>query len=134
MINGFVIIAFVTYLVMLLAFYMRHLRKVHIPIMVSLLVFDLCVPFYLFMTRDWKTRLIDSGDILSFGVWMHFGLVLTLYVLYVLQVQSAMKLLKGDKEMRVDHNGQGKAILVVRALVIFTGALLIDPNLEKQGI
>lgn len=132
MINGFVVVAFISYLVMLLAFYLRRNRKLHIPLMSSIIVFDLCVPFYLFMNRDWKTRLIDSGDILSFGVWMHFGLVLTLYVLYVIQVQSALQLTKGDDEARSAHAGQGKAILTVRALAIFTGALLIDPNMEKS--
>jgi len=130
-INGFVIVAVVTYLIMTSAFFLSHIRFVHMPIMISIMVFDLCVPFYLFLNRDWKARLIDTGDILSFGVWMHFGLVLTLYILYAVQIQSAVKILKDDTSSREDHNGQGKVLLGLRAMVIFTGALLIDPELAE---
>ena len=134
MINGFVIVAVVTYLLMLSAFYLRHIRRIHVPVMVAVMVFDCCVPFYLFLTRDWKARLIESGDILSFAVWMHFGLVITLYFIYALQIQTARMLLKGgDDEVRLEHRGQGKAILIVRALVILTGAMLIDPELAESG-
>ncbi len=134
MINAFVIVAIFTYLLMLSAFYFRHIRRIHVPVMVAVMVFDCCVPFYLFLTRDWKARLIESGDILSFAVWMHFGLVITLYFIYALQIQTARMLLKGsDNEVRAEHGGQGKAILIVRALVILTGAMLIDPELAESG-
>ena len=129
--NEFIQVAIVTYLIMLLAFYLHKMPKIHIPLMSSLMVFDLCVPFYLYFNRDWKKHLIDSGDILSFGVWMHFGLVITLYVLYVIQVQSAMKIIGGgDVGLKKDHRGQGLAILIVRALVIMTGAMMIDSNVQ----
>ena len=134
MINGFVIVAIFTYFLMLSAFYLRHVRRVHVPVMVAVMVFDCCVPFYLFFTRDWKARLIESGDILSFAVWMHFGLVITLYFIYALQIQTARMLLKGgDDEVHLEHRGQGKAILIVRALVILTGVMLIDPELAESG-
>jgi len=134
MIDGFVIVAIFTYLLMLSAFYVPHLRRIHVPVMMAVMVFDCCVPFYLFLTRDWKARLIESGDILSFAVWMHFGLVITLYFIYALQIQTARKLLKGlDNEVRPEHRGQGKAILIVRALVILTGSMLIDPELAESG-
>ena len=132
--NGFIWVAIITYLIMLLAFYLHRVRKVHVPLMASLVVFDLCVPFYLFFNRDWKKHLIDSGDILAFGVWMHFGLVITLYVLYVIQVQSAIKIFGGEADVKKDHRGQGLAILVVRALVIMTGAMMIDSNTELGDV
>lgn len=132
-INTFVVVAVITYLIMLAAFFLPHLRRLHITVMVSMVIFDLCVPFYLMLNRDFKARLIDSGDILSFGVWMHFGLVVTLYILYFIQIQSAFKLLRGDEEVRAEHHGQGKAILAVRAFVILTGAMLIDPEMDKAS-
>ncbi|NOX42773.1 MAG: hypothetical protein GXP19_03440 [Gammaproteobacteria bacterium] len=110
--------------------------------MISIIVFDLCVPFYLFFNRDWEARLIDSGDILSFSVWMHFGFVLTLYILYAFQIHSVVKMLKRNvgveaaedaKDAKEDHRGQGKAILILRALVILTGTILIDPELAESG-
>ena len=100
------------------------------------MLFDVGMPFYLVATRDWKIRLIDHGDIMSFGVWMHFGLIVTLYVLYVIQLQTALKILRSNgKKVDVDeletthreHRAQGMGILLARALVIVTGAILADP-------
>lgn len=125
-----------TFLLMLAAFYWHRWRRFHITVMVSVMLFDIGMPFYLVATRDWKTRLLDDGDILSFGVWMHFGLLITLYVLYVIQVQTALKLLRLGKQggnadaveaTHREHRAQGMGILVARALVILTGAMLADP-------
>lgn len=130
MMTGVVWMALASYLLMLLAFHWSARRVLHVPIMVSLILFDLGMPFYLYATRDWYKRLIEHGDITSFGVWMHLGLVVTLYGLYVYQVISARGLLRGDAEARTDHHGQGKAILVVRGLVILTGAILAEAPKE----
>jgi hypothetical protein len=124
------------FLLMLAAIYWHRYRRFHITVMVSVILFDVAMPFYLVFTRDWKTRLIDDGDILSFGVWMHFGLLVTLYVLYVIQVQTALKLMRSSKQAvdaeslektHREHRAQGMGILLARALVIVTGAILADP-------
>jgi hypothetical protein len=72
--------------------------------------------------------LIEQQDLFSFLVWMHFGLLVTLYGLEAAQVYSATKLLRGDGEARRDHHNQGKALLAVRGLVIVTGAILANPD------
>ena len=129
-------VASLTYLLMLAAMYWHRVRRFHISVMVSVMLFDIAMPFYLVMTRDWKTRLLDDGDILSFGIWMHFGLIITLYVLYVIQVQTALKMLRSGKQavdvnnletVHREHRAQGIGILLARALVIITGAILADP-------
>lgn len=123
-----------TYLLMLFAFSKPQWRTFHIYTMVFIMLFDLAVPVYLFLRRDWYTRLFEHGDIASFLVWMHFIMPLALYILYIFQILAARKLLRGDadtetyNDARVDHRGQAKAILVVRALTIFTGVLLIEPD------
>jgi len=137
LINDFVIGAYVTYLIMLAAFFLSHIRRIHVPVMISIMVFDLCVPFYLFFNRDWKANLIDSGDILAFSVWMHFGMVLTLYILYAFQINSALNIFKGvagdGVNVKQDHRSQGIAILILRALVILTGTIVIDPDTLEPG-
>lgn len=90
------------------------------------MLFDLTFPVYLYSTRDWKTRLIDHGDILSFGVWMHFGLLISLFVLYVLQIMAGRRLLANDDSIRQEHANLAKGILLVRALVLLSGVLLIQ--------
>ncbi len=134
MMTGVVWTAIASYLVMLLAFSQAHRRSLHMPLMVALLVFDLCMPFYLYATRDWYKRLIEHGDITSFGVWMHLALILTLYMLYAFQIASIKGVLANNPEARERHHGQGKAILWVRGLVIFTGALLAEsPEYDSLG-
>jgi len=134
--TGPIIAAVLTYLLMLVAFKWHHLRRFHMSVMIFIICFDVAMPFYLVATRDWKTRLIDNGDILSFGVWMHFGLIITLYVLYVIQIQTVLKMLRWPKQeidpetlaaAHRDHRAQGMGILLARGLVIATGAILADP-------
>lgn len=123
--------AALTFLLMLLAMYWHRVRRFHIPVMVAVMLFDVAMPFYLVSTRDWGKRLITDGDILSFGVWMHFGLIITLFVLYAIQSHTAWQLLKASPaeqaEIRGAHRVQAKGILVARALVIATGAMLAAP-------
>ena len=119
-----------TYFLMLLAFGLHKVRGFHMPVMATIIVYDLCFPVYLVLTRDFYQRLIEHEEILSFGVWMHLMLVVVLYFLYFFQVRSALVLRRGggDGEARRVHRSQAKGILAVRAMVIFTGFLLYDPQ------
>jgi len=116
-----------TYLLMLAAYYLPRHRYFHIPVMISCLLFDISMPFYLYTHRHWYHRLVEQGDIFSFLTWMHFGLFITMYVLYGVQISSALKIFKGDPEARAAHHAQGKALLLARGLVIITGAILSNP-------
>ncbi|WP_455198883.1 hypothetical protein [Kaarinaea lacus] len=123
-------LASLTFLLMLLAVYWHRVRRFHVPVMISVIAFDIGMPFYLASTRDWNKRLLVDGDILSFGVWMHFGLIITLFVLYAIQIQAGLKLLKTttDREkIQREHRMQARGILLARALVIATGAMLFEP-------
>lgn len=127
MVAGTIIFASATYAVMVVSFYFARVRRFHMPVMASIIVIDLFFPVYLYMTRDWGRRLLEEGEIFSFLIWMHFILVITLYLLYVVQVQTARNILGGDAKSRQDHRTQGIGILVTRGLVILTGALLAEP-------
>lgn len=127
--------AVLTFIVMILAFYWHRMRRFHITVMVMVMLFDLAMPFYLVSTRDWYTRLIVHEDILSFGVWTHFGLLVTLFVLYAIQIQTGLALLRQAAEeapeIRKNHHAQALGILFVRALVIISGAMLAEPPIEN---
>lgn len=128
-----VIAAFITYIIMVVAFFYHKKRKFHVSVMVGIMIFDLLMPFYLYSTRDWKTRLIDEGDILSFGVWTHFGLIIALFVLYALQIFLGRAILAtGNKASRAEHKSVAKGILVARALVIITGAMLVQTEIASS--
>lgn len=130
MLAGTVLFSLMTYLVMWVGFYLSGKRKLHVPIMVSVMLCDVGMPFYLVATRDWYGRLIVHEEIMTFLIWMHFMLLIALYVLYVLQIKAGRKLFKdaGENQARIEHRGQAKAILTVKALVILTGALLVEPE------
>jgi len=117
-----------TYALMLAAFYWAKHRFFHIGVMVSVMVIDLGFPIWLVFNRDWYKRLIEQEEILSFMIWMHFMLVLALYALYVMQILTARKMLKGEMAVRPDHRTQGIGVLIVRGLVIASAAMLIDPS------
>ncbi|HEY5604141.1 MAG TPA: hypothetical protein VIM41_13625 [Gammaproteobacteria bacterium] len=127
-----VIAASITYLLMVAAIYWHRVRPLHVAIMVSVMLFDLLMPFYLYANRDWKTRLIDDGDIFSFLLWTHFGLLIALFVLYAIQIMAGRKLLAGDMSTRDEHKNVAKGILLTRALVIVSGALLYHPEEENS--
>ncbi|NNM83446.1 MAG: hypothetical protein HKL98_12720 [Burkholderiales bacterium] len=103
---------------------MQHRRKFHIPVMVSVLLFDLSLPFYLYSHRHWWHRLIEQQEIFSSLVWMHAGILLMMYGLYGAQIYTALKISKGDAEARAAHRAQGKVMLILRLFVILTGMLL----------
>jgi hypothetical protein len=85
------VVASATYLVMLAAYFRPHHRLFHIPVMISVMIFDLGVPVYLYTHRDWWKRMIEEQEIFSPLVWMHGALFIGLYALDVAQVYSARK-------------------------------------------
>jgi hypothetical protein len=119
--------AILTYLLMLAAYFLPHRRWFHIPAMSSIMLFDLGMPIYLYTHRNWWHRLVEQGDMFSFLVWMHFGLLITMYVLDGAQIHSARKIFRGEQGARAMHHAQGKALLMVRGLVILTGAIMAEP-------
>lgn len=123
-----------TYVLMLAAYRYSRYRWFHVPVMVTMIVSDILFPFYLYLTHDWYKRLIVHEEIFSFLIWMHFGLILTLYALYYLQIQTARKIFAGNHEARGEHHSQAKAIVLVRGLVIATALLLVDPESVKAAV
>ncbi len=123
---GTVLVALLTYMLMLWAFLHPKRRAVHVPVMVSVMLFDLAMPVYLYLTKDWHRRLIVEGELTSFLLWTHFLLVTMLYTIYVMQIKTALRLLRQDDSARAEHHAQGQAVLLVRAFVILTGALLVE--------
>jgi hypothetical protein len=117
------LVALGSWLLMLLAYRFHRLRWFHVPVMLGIILLDLAMPFFLYTHRDWYRRMIVEEDITSFLAWMHFGLLVALYALEWAQVYTALKILKRG-EARAQHRGQGRALLLVRGLVIVTGGIL----------
>lgn len=126
MMAGTVLVALLTYLLMLWAFVHAKRRAVHVPVMISVMLFDLAMPVYLYLNKDWYRRLIIEGELTSFLLWTHFLLLAMLYTLYIMQIKTALRLLRADGSARAEHRAQGQAVLLVRAFVILTGALLVE--------
>ena len=123
-----IVAAAISYVVMLVAYNLHRERWLHVPAMIAVIVFDVGMPVYLYTHRDWYHRLIEQGDLFSFLVWMHFGLLVGMYALYGLQIITARKIFAGNAAARADHHAQGKMMLLARGLVIVTGAILANPN------
>lgn len=119
------IAATITYILMIIAFKLSHIRKFHITVMSGCMIFDILMPFYLYLNRDWYGRLIEGREILNMLIWMHLALVITVFIMYIMQVIEGRKILAGGHE-RETHSAQGKGILLARGLMIFTGAILFE--------
>jgi len=120
--------AIFSYLLMLAAYFQPRRRFFHIPVMIAIMVFDVSVPIYLYLHRNWWHRLIEQQEIFSSLVWMHFILLIAMYALDAVQIHTARKILKGDLTARDDHHALGKALLIVRGLVVLSGAILASPD------
>ena len=123
-----VVLVMLSFLVMGLAWLWRKRHRLHVMLMGLVIGFDVLFPVWLYLTHDWKRRLIDEGELFSFLVWAHLFLVLTLYALYVLQVQAGKQLLAQQEHSRQNHRVQSRGIVLVRLFVFLTGALLIEPK------
>ncbi|MBN4073796.1 hypothetical protein JYU18_00890 [bacterium AH-315-E07] len=132
--SGPVLVSIATYVLMLLAYRYHSKTWFHVPVMCAIVVYDLCMPFYLYSTRDWYRRLIEQEEIFSFMIWTHLLLLITLYVLYTLQIIAGRQLLKGDNDAREDHAAQGKGILIARAFVILTAMMLVEPERPVEAV
>jgi len=113
-----------TYALMLVAYQYHRSRSWHTTAMSLCMLYDICVPFYLFYARNWPHRLIDQGGIFNYLIWMHVVLDILLFTLYIMQVREGLRVWRGDGEAREVHAQQAKVILAVRLLVILTGGLL----------
>jgi len=120
-----VIASTLTYVLMLLSWRFHRPRIVHVGVMALCMVYDLCVPFYLYFAKNWPHLLFEKGEILDFLVWMHVGLDIMLFVVYWLQISAGLKVWRGVPGMRETHRQQGNVIIVVRLLVLLSGALLV---------
>jgi hypothetical protein len=120
--------ALFSYLLMLAAYFMPRRRYFHIPVMVATILFDVSLPVFLYLHRDWWHRLVEQQEIFSSLVWMHLILLITMYALDAIQIHTARKILKGDASAHGDHHSHGKALLIVRGLVIISGAILANPD------
>lgn len=124
---GTVWAALVTYGLMLVALRYSKRRAFHVPVMISVMLFDLGMPVYLYLNKEWHRRLIVESDLLtSLPLWTHIVMIAMLYALYVVQIRTALRLLRGDDSVRGDHHDQGRGVLLVRAIVIISGALLVE--------
>jgi len=123
-----VILVLISFVVMAVAWGLKKQHALHMAMMGGVMIFDMLFPIWLYMTHDWVKRLIDHGELLSFLIWTHLFLILTLYSLYVLQVQAGFKLRAGVITARPDHRVQSRGIAVIRLCVFLTGALLIAPD------
>jgi len=123
-----ILLVLASFVVMAVGWWQRHRPLLHVPLMVAVMLFDLLFPVWLYTIHDWKHQLIDEGSILSFAVWMHWGLMIMLLVLYGLQISIGRAILCGDGACRKDHRGQAVGIVLVRTTVFFSGVMLMFPS------
>jgi len=118
----------ISFVVLAAAWVVKKNHHLHVTLMGCVMVFDMLFPVWLYMTHNWIKRLIDDGELLSFAIWAHVFLILTLYALYVLQIQAGRQMLAGHIQAQPEHRVQSRGIVIARLFVFLSGALLIAPD------
>jgi len=122
-----VVLVLASFVWLLFALGLRKQHKLHAAMMAVLWLFDALFPIYLYLTHDWYTRLVTHQELLSFALWAHLILVISLHALYVLQMMSGRQMLQQPDVERKNHHMQARAFVILRVFVFVSGALLIVP-------
>jgi|UPI0003825AFE hypothetical protein len=122
-----VLLVLMSFVWLFFALVLRKRHSLHAAMMAALCLFDVLFPVYLYLTHDWYTRLVVHQELLSFALWAHLILVISLYALYGFQMLSGRQMLQQPDAERKNHQMQARSFVILRLFVFMSGALLIVP-------
>jgi hypothetical protein len=97
----------------------RKNRKVHVPVMKTVLLWDVILILQIELSRgaiDKASKVVVNPMLLN----IHVTFAVLSVVFYGLLVHSGRKLLKGDNSMRPRHRAFGWTAFVLRTLTLIT--------------
>jgi hypothetical protein len=107
------------YLLMIFGISKRKQRKVHVPVMSAVLIWDVLLILQIELTRgavEKASKAVTNPMILN----VHVSFALSSVIFYVLLAYTGRKLLKGEHSMRSRHRVFGWTAFVLRTLTLLT--------------
>ncbi len=115
----FQIQSFFVFTLMIIGIFKRKNRKQHVPIMKTVMIWDVLLILQIELTReaiDKATKALSNPMILN----IHITFAVLSVVFYGLLVWTGPKLLKGDETIRNRHRLFGWTAVTLRALTLIT--------------
>ncbi|ATH08397.1 hypothetical protein BIY24_10685 [Halobacteriovorax marinus] len=104
---------------MILGVYLRRMRKTHVKIMSTVIIWDLLLILQIEFTRSAilkASKVMTNPTMLKIHLFFAIGSV----ILYILMVLSGRKLLSGDISVRPRHKKLGWTTLIFRIMTLVT--------------
>jgi hypothetical protein len=121
----FQIQSFLIYALMVFGISKRKNRKVHVPVMKTVLLWDVILILQIELSRgaiDKASKAVINPMLLN----IHVTFAVLSVVFYGLLVHSGRKLLKGDNTMRPRHRVFGWTAFVLRTLTLITSFFAVS--------
>ncbi len=111
-------------LLMSLGIIKRKNRKLHVPIMLTAIVWDIILVLQIEFTRSAiakASKAVENSTILN----VHVALALTTVLFYFVMLHTGRKLLKGDSRIRSKHALIGKITYLLRLATYITSFFVV---------
>lgn len=121
----FQIQSFLIYALMVFGITKRKNRKVHVPVMKAVLIWDVILILQIELSRgaiDKASKAVINPMLLN----IHVTFAVLSVVFYGLLVHSGRKLLKGDNSIRPRHRVFGWTAFVLRTLTLITSFFAVS--------
>lgn len=111
--------SFLIYALMIFGITKRKQRKVHIPTMIAVIVWDIILVLQIELNRG-AVEKASKAMINPLILNIHVSLAVSCVIFYCLLIYSGRKLLKGETTFRKRHKLFGWTALILRTLTLIT--------------
>lgn len=115
------------YLLMIYGITQRKNRKIHVPVMSTVLLWDVLLILQIELSREAVAKAAKAA-INPMLLNVHVTFAVLSVVFYVLLVITGRKLLKGKQAMRPKHRVFGWTAFVLRTLTLVTSFFAVSTN------
>jgi hypothetical protein len=115
------------YALMVFGITKRRNRKLHIPTMLTVIIWDILLILQIELSRgavEKASKALTNPLLLN----VHVSFATSCVIFYLLLIYSGRKLLKGDNHFRLRHRLFGWAAFILRTLTLITSFLAVTPK------
>lgn len=111
--------SFLIYALMIFGITKRKQRKVHVPTMIAVILWDIILVLQIELNRG-AVEKASKAMINPLILNIHVSLAVSCVIFYCLLIYSGRKLLKGENKFRNRHKLFGWTALILRTLTLIT--------------
>jgi ABC-type sulfate transport system permease subunit len=119
--------SFFIYCLMIFGISKRKVKKIHVPVMSAVLIWDILLILQIELTRsaiDKASKALTNSLLLN----IHVSFAVSSVIFYFLLIYTGRKLLAGDQSIRQKHRIFGWTAFVLRTLTLATSFFAVTQN------